>query len=75
MKTLAPTLTISIAFYGMLLLLLSTISFGFDMMAHETITPEADTNEIVFEFEEEAYIDDIPFDTKTIAEEYLKGEN
>ena len=75
MKTLAPALTISIAFYGMLILLLSSSSYGYDALTHETLNSDVDTNEIVFEFEEEAYIDDIPFDTKTIAFDHLNGNN
>lgn len=75
MKTLAPTLTISIAFYGMLLLILSSISYGFDVMANDHLNTDATPKEIVIEFEEEAYIDDIPFDTKAIAEAYLETAN
>jgi hypothetical protein len=75
MKTLAPTITISIAFYGMLIFMLSTISFGFNVMTDEPVHLDANLKEMVIDFEEEAYIDDIPFDTKRIAEDYLKEEN
>ena len=72
MKTLAPSLTISIVIYGVLIILISGIALGFKIHPNEPNDSDLNLQEIVFE--EEAYIDDIPFDTKSIAENYLLKE-
>ena len=72
MKTIIESLTVSAAIYSVLFILIASIAFGselnFNTASDSTFTPQ----EIVFE--EESYIDDIPFDTKSIAENYRLEE-
>ena len=70
MKTLAQSLTVTTSIYSFLIILLASfMALGADL---ETDPPaEAPATEMVFDFEEEAYIDDIPFNTETIAEQTL----
>ena len=72
MKTIIESLTVSAAIYSVLFILIASIAFGselnFNTASDSTFTPQ----EIVFE--EESYIDDIPFDTKSIADNYLMEE-
>lgn len=72
MKTLAPTITISLAFYGVLLILILSISTGFDIVPNENANTDLSSKEMLIDFEEEEYIDDIPFDTKLIAKGHLQ---
>jgi len=70
MKTTAQSLSISVAIYTTLFLLIASVAFGSELKPD--INNEVATPEIVFE--EEEYIDDIPFDTQAIAEAYLLNE-
>ncbi len=74
MKTLAPTLTISLFFYGTLLLLISSFTLDFESNMDEPVNSGSNLQEVVFDFEEENYINDIPFDTKSIADDYFQNE-
>ena len=70
MKTIAQSLTVSVAIYTVLFLLIASVAFGSELNLNnnsKVVPPE-----IVFE--DEAYIDDIPFDTQAIAEAYLLDE-
>ena len=70
MKTIAQSLTVSVAIYTVLFLLIASVAFGSELNLNnnsKVVPPE-----IVFE--DEAYIDDIPFDTQAIAEAYLLNE-
>ena len=72
MKTIIESLTVSAAIYSVLFILIASIAFGselnYNTASDSTITPQ----EVVFE--DESYIDDIPFDTKSIAENYVFEE-
>ena len=70
MKTTAQSLTVSVAIYTTLFLLIASVAFGLELK-QDNILEDAPP-EIVFE--EEEYIDDIPFDTQAIAEAYLLNE-
>jgi hypothetical protein len=65
MKTLIQSLTIQIAIYSVLFLLLAGIAYGADLNTNPPYTAEVMVEE--FAMEDEAYIDDIPFDTKAIS--------
>ena len=73
MKTLAQSLTVSVAIYTVLFLLIAGIAYGSQLNPSQTLATELTLHEVVFEDEE--YIDDIPFDTKSIAENYLLKES
>jgi hypothetical protein len=64
MKTLIETLTVSLTIYASLFLLVAGISFGAELNTN----PPSKATYAVPAFEEEAYIDDIPFDTKAVAD-------
>jgi hypothetical protein len=68
MKTLAQSLTVTASIYSFLIILLASfMALGADL---ETNPPaEAPAMQVVYDFEEEAYIDDIPFNTEAIAEQ------
>jgi hypothetical protein len=68
MKTLTENIAANIAIYGFLILLLTGLAYGAELFS-ENVTDEK-SEEQVFVFEEEEYIDDIPFDTEAIAEAY-----
>lgn len=70
MKTIAQSLTVSVAIYTTLFLLIASVAFGSELKLNNNI--EVVPEEIVFE--EEEYIDDIPFNTQAIAEAYLLNE-
>ena len=70
MKTTAQSLTVSVAIYTTLFLFIASVAFGSELKLDKNI--EVAPQEIVFE--EEEYIDDIPFDTQAIAEAYLLNE-
>jgi hypothetical protein len=73
MKTIIQSITVSAAIYSILFILIASIAFGselnFNTAPDSTFTPQ----EIAFE--EESYIDDIPFDTRSIADNYLLDES
>ena len=69
MKTLAQSLTVSAAVYSLFFILLASLmAFG---SGTETNPPAADAMQVSFYLEEEAYVDDIPFNTEAIAEKAL----
>jgi hypothetical protein len=68
MKTLAQSLTIQITIYSILFLLLAGIAFGADLNTNPPYTD--DVMVTAFAMEDEAYIDDIPFDTKAISDNH-----
>ena len=72
MKTIIESITVSAALYSIIFILIASIAFGSEI----TINPPIDSNLISDEivFEEEDYIDDIPFDTQIIAENYQVDE-
>lgn len=73
MKTLAQSLTVSAAIYSALFLLVAGIALGAEL---KTNTPhDAAMTEVVVSFEEEEYIDDIPFNTELIAVAYYYNES
>jgi len=71
MKNIAQSLTVSAALYTLLFLLIASIAFGSELKLNNNskVVPQ----EIAFE--EEEYIDDIPFDTEAIAEAYFLNES
>ena len=74
MKTFVQSLAVSIAVYTALFILIASIAFGSEV----TKSSESSVNsvsELAFEFEEEEYIDDIPFNTNEIALNYLYEKN
>lgn len=68
MKTLIENIAANIAIYGMMILLISGIAYGAELINENMSNPNP--TEQVFTFEEEEYIDDIPFDTESVAEAY-----
>lgn len=70
MKTIAQSLTVSVAIYTTLFLFIASVAFGSELKQDNIL--EVASPEIIFE--EEEYIDDIPFDTQAIAEAYLLNE-
>ena len=64
MKTLIQSLTVTAATYSLLFVLLT----GFMAFSTETGSNPPAVSQEEFNFEEEAYVDDIPFDTESIAE-------
>lgn len=72
MKTIAQSLTVSAAIYTALLLLIAGIAYGTELNTNKEI--DAELTQVEFVFEEEEYIDDIPFDTESIVENYLQKE-
>lgn len=72
MKTIAPSLTVSVAIYTTLFLLIASIAFGSELNLNQPKDSLFTSEEIAFE--EEEYIDDIPFDTKAVAEAYRLEE-
>lgn len=73
MKTFAESITVSIAIYTVLLVLVASIAYGSELNFNLSAKSELNPEEIVFQ--EEEYIEDIPFDTKAIAENYLLEES
>lgn len=71
MKTLLQSLTVSAAIYSVLFILIAGISYGAKLNFHNNEHVDSTKYETVFAFEEEEYIDDIPFNTETIATNYL----
>jgi hypothetical protein len=67
MKTLVESLTVQIAIYSSLFLLLAGMAFGTDL---NTNPPSAEVMVEEFVMEDEAYVDDIPFNTKSISDNY-----
>jgi hypothetical protein len=70
MKTRVQTLSASVAIYTTILFFVASVAFGSELKLHNN-SKDAPP-EIVFE--EEGYIDDIPFDTQSIAEAYTLNE-
>ena len=73
MKTLAQSLTVSAAIYSILFILLASFAFGSE--TNNTNPADSVYVETEFAFEDEEYVDDIPFDTQKIAENYLFEES
>ena len=67
MKTLIENIAANIAIYGMLILMITGIAYGAEMIDKNV---DADQPQTEFSFEDEEYIDDIPFNTEAIAEAY-----
>ena len=70
MKTKAQSLRVSTAIYTLLFILIAGAAFGSELKLNgniEDLPPVKD-------FEEEEYVDDIPFDTKAIAEASVFAE-
>ena len=73
MKTLIEKLTVSLAIYSGLLILIAGIAFGADL---STNPPSTDASAAgVFVMEDEDYIDDIPFSTEAVVENYKASES
>jgi len=70
MKTTTQSLSVSVAIYTTLFLFIASVAFGSELKLDNNI--EDAPPEIVFE--EEEYIDDIPFDTLAIAEACILNE-
>ena len=68
MKTLVESLTIQIAIYSGLFLLIAGIAYGADLNTNPPYKGGVMVEEFVME--DEAYVDDIPFDTKAILDNY-----
>lgn len=73
MKTIAQSLTVSATIYSIIFILIASFAFGSG--TNENQTTDSVYVETEFAFAEEEYIDDIPFDTKSIAENYLFRES
>lgn len=73
MKTFAQSITVSIAIYTTLFLLIASIAFGAEKPKKELSSAEVTLKEFVFE--EEEYIDDIPFNTEAIAANYFYAKS
>ena len=73
MKTIAQSLTVSAAIYSIIFILIASFAFGSETNKNQTI--DSVYVETEFAFEDEEYIDDIPFDTKSIADNYLFQES
>ena len=71
MKTLAQSLTVSTAIYSVLFILLISLTSGVDFMRDNSASAAAQNE---FTLQDEAYVDDIPFDTRSIAEQQLLEE-
>jgi hypothetical protein len=65
MKTLAQSLTVSAAMYTLLFLLIASFAFGSEMNTNPVT--DSVTEQTEFAFVEEGYVNDIPFDTESIA--------
>ncbi len=61
MKTLIENTAANIAIYSLLILLISGIAYGAEMIDNNNTDVSPPLTELTFE--EEEYIDDIPFDT------------
>ena len=70
MKTAAQSLSVSVAIYATFFLFFTSVAFGSELKPENN--SDVAPPEIVFE--EEEYIDDIPFDTQAIAEAYHLNE-
>lgn len=68
MKTQIQSLTISLLIYSVLFLVLAGMAFGSEMDTNPPIISNTTIQNI--SFEEEDYVDDIPFDTRSIAESF-----
>lgn len=73
MKTLAQSLTVSAAIYSALFILVAGIALGGELKTNSS--HDAAMTEMVVSFEEEEYIDDIPFNTELIAETYYYNQS
>lgn len=72
MKTQLQSLTISLLIYSVLFVLLAGMAFGSEMDTNPPATSKSTVENITFE--DESYIDDIPFNTKSIAAAYHMEE-
>jgi hypothetical protein len=70
MKTTTQSLSVSAAIYTTLFLLIASMAFG----SERKLDNNGGDAPPVFVFEEEEYIDDIPFDTKAVVEAYMLNE-
>jgi hypothetical protein len=68
MKTLIASLTVQMAIYSGLILLVAGIALGAGVKTNPPAATAA--TQVVFDFEEEAYIDDIPFETEAVVANY-----
>lgn len=69
MKSLAQSLTVSAAIYSILFILLASMAFGAE--TSQNLSADSVSTETEYYFNDEEYVDDIPFDTQSIAENYL----
>lgn len=69
MKTIAQSITVSVAIYTLLFLLIASLAFGSELNLNQPKDSLFVSTEILFE--EEEYIDDIPFNTKDVTEALL----
>ena len=70
MKTTTQSLSVSVVIYTTLFLLIAGVAFGSELKLNNNIEDLPP----VIDFEEEAYVDDIPFDTQAIAEACILKE-
>lgn len=75
MKTKIETAVASLVIYGLLILLLSGIAYGSEPAAGGLEMVDSTQVNVEYTFEEEAYIDDIPFNTETLADAYIYQES
>lgn len=75
MKTRIETIIASVVIYGLFILVITGIAYGSELATGGVENVDNAQVNIEYTFEEEAYIDDIPFNTELVAETYIYHES